>query len=112
MGGERETVLSPSKANGKKATIGDIRVHEKDGEVHFHADSSGLKAAVPSGVWFQAWMKLMDQGGTFSFVDAERNTAVTADVIVADGKIDADISVSEIKVGDTFKALHEFTIRK
>ena len=122
MGGECETVVPSSKSKADKMTLGDIRVHEKDGEVHFHADSSGLKAAVPSGIWFQVWLRLMDQGGSFTFVDAERGTSVVVKVTVTDilpttqpgpnSQVDASVSVSKIGVGDIFKALHEFTIRK
>jgi hypothetical protein len=112
MGGEREAVVSPSKSINKNTNIGDIRVHEKDGEIHFHADSMKLKVAVPVGVWFQAWMRLMDQGGSFSFVDSERGTSVTIAVIIDQDSIDANVTVDKTKVGDTFKALHEFTTRK
>ena len=113
MGGERETTVCQSKATSKKATLGDIRVHESNSEVHFHADSSKLKVAVPTGIWFQAWMRLMDQGGTFSFIDSERGTRVMVDIpTIDDDVIDAKVSISKIEMGDTFKALHEFTTRK
>ena len=113
MGGEREKVIPPSKSVHKNAAIGDIRVHEKDGEVHFHADSSKLKVAVPTGTWFQAWMRLVDQGGSFSFADSERGTFLTIKVEVSDDKkLDASILVSKTEFGETFKALNEFTTRK
>lgn len=113
MGGERETTVCASKATSKDTTVlGDIRIHEAKGEVHFHADSSGLKVAVPCGVWFQAWTRLMNEGGIFNYIDPKRNTIIQVDTIVDGAKIDAKVSINTIEIGDTFKALQEFTIGK
>ena len=120
MGGERETTVAAAISKKGETQVGDIRLHESDGEVHFHADSSGLKVAVPSGIWFQAWMRLMDQGGSFTFVDTSRNTSLVLTIqVVADTgdtkakpRIDAELLVGEIESGDAFKTLHEFTTRK
>lgn len=113
MGGERETTVCSAKDVGKKTTIGDIRVHEANGEVHFHADSSKLKVAVPSGIWYRDWTRLIDDGGSRTFIDIERGTRLMLDLDVGDhNAIDAHISIDEIDLGDTFKALHEFTSGK
>jgi hypothetical protein len=110
MGGERETVVNASDlVKGDKTKVDDIRVHEKNGEVHFHADSVNLKAAVPCGIWVQAWLKLMDRGGTFNYVDTKRMTCVNVVVDINLWSFDAKIRVHEVNVGDTFKSLHEFT---
>lgn len=113
MGGERETTVCASKATNKDTTVlGDIRIHEAKGEIHFHADSSGLKVAVPCGVWFQAWTRLMNQGGIFNYIDSKRGTIIQVNAVVDDAKIDAEISVNKIEIGETFKALQEFTTGK
>ncbi len=38
MGGERETVIpaSSTKTDNKTGQIGSVRIHENNGEVHFH----------------------------------------------------------------------------
>ena len=117
MGGERETTVAAAISKKGSAKIGDIRIHESKGEIHFHVDSSNFKVAVPSGVWFQAWMRLMDQGGSFTFVDAKRNTSVIATVeVTTDGndksRVDAKLLIGEIETSDAFRTLHEFTIGK
>jgi len=113
MGGERETTVSPSKAKNK-ATIGDIRIHESNGEVHFHADATKLKVAVPSGIWYRDWSHLVDMGGTCTFIDIERSTRLVVEVNTDfdSDEIDARLSISSIKMGDTFKALQTFTTGK
>jgi hypothetical protein len=109
MGGERE--IETNMSNREAGTnMGDIRIHEKNGEVHFH--SKKLKVAVPVGIWFQAWMRLMDLGGTFKFFDIERNTAIDIKVDNICGELDVVASINEVKIGETFKLLHKFTTRK
>lgn len=74
MGGQRETTVA-SKADPVRPgqTVGDVRVHEKSGEVHFHVDKFGLKVAVPVPRWFAAWGKLRTEPGHWHFYDTERN---------------------------------------
>jgi hypothetical protein len=114
MGGERETTVASSKSNKNKTTIGDVRIHESNGEVHFHSDASNLKVAVSSGIWYRDWARLADMGGTCTFIDLNRNTRLTVEVTVdlSFTEIDAHLSISNIKMGDTFKALHTFTTGK
>jgi hypothetical protein len=115
MGGERETTVASSKSDKNKTTIGDIRIHEANGEVHFHSDSSKLKVAVPSGAWYRDWTRLVDQGGSCTLIDNERNTRLTVEVALRGddfSEIDASLSIAKIVMSDTFKALHEFTTGK
>jgi hypothetical protein len=111
MGGERE-IVCPSKDIGKGMTLGDIRIHESDGDVHFHDDSSKLKVAVPCGVWFSAWLKLMVYGGNFSYIDTDRGAMVQVNVVTHDAVVDVETFVEKIEVGDTFKAMQKFTFGK
>ena len=118
MGGERETTVEAGvKTSAAKSTsIGDIRIHENAGEVHFHADSKKLKVAIPSGIWYQAWMRLADTGGRFTYVDAERKTQLAVHIVDDDtGQKpvrEAHLYVTEVDTGDTFKSLHKFTTGK
>ena len=119
MGGANETTVAASPTvTGKGANLGDIRIHESQGEVHFHSDSSKLKVAVPVAVWYKAWTELVNKGGEFCYVDTQRKTSLLVAVeITTDGStgkstIDAEVQVGEITVGDTFKALASFTTGK
>lgn len=120
MGGLRED-LAPAKVAKSSdvkepITVGSVRIHEKPdpaipgrGKVHFHADQQGYRVAVPVAVWYSAWEKISQQPGEWSYVDREANTAVTVITKVVNNKIDAEISVFPITVGDTFKVLQKFT---
>ena len=117
MGGSYETqVESAPVTKGGTTTLGDIRVHEKDGEVHFHADSSGLKVAVPCAVWFKAWDRLNQELGIWSFVDHERGTNLTVemefDPMLDKPVVDVRFEIKEVELSANFKALHKFTTRK
>jgi hypothetical protein len=114
MGGEREIKVSSSKSDKNKTTIGDVRIHESNGEVHFHSDASNLKVAVPSGVWYRDWARLVDIGGTCTFVDIDRSTRLTIEVNTNfdSNEMDAHLSICSIKMGDAFKALQTFTMGK
>jgi hypothetical protein len=114
MGGERETMVASSKSDKSKTTIGDIRIHEANGEVHFHSDSSKLKVAVPSGTWYRDWARLVDMGGTCTFIDIERSTRLTVEVNtdLDSDEMDAHLAIGNIKMSDTFKALQAFTVGK
>ena len=56
MGGARETVL-PKAADPTSAglAIGDLRLHEANGQVHFHDDKAGLKYSEPFNVKVADW---------------------------------------------------------
>jgi hypothetical protein len=114
MGGERETTVASKSQDKNKTTIGDIRIHESNGEVHFHSNSSKLKVAVPSGIWYRDWTRLVDLGGTCSFIDVERSTLLVVEVNTDfdTDEMDAHLSISKVKMSDTFKALHTFTMGK
>jgi len=114
MGGERETTVASSKSDKTKATVDGIRIHESNGEVHFHSDSLKLKVAVPSGVWYRDWMRLVDLGGTCTFIDIERSTRLIVEVNTDfdSDEIDAHLTIGSIKMGNTFKALQAFTAGK
>jgi hypothetical protein len=114
MGGARETTVSSkaTESDKKKKTIGDIRIHESNGEVHFHSDTSKLKVAIPVGVWFHDWANFIHHGGSYSYVDHERSTKLSIAFNCYDGVTDACISIEKIEMGDAFKSLQEFTFGK
>lgn len=132
MGGEREDVIE-TRPKGRKSpeatelkTAGQsIRIHESNGEVHFHVDKEKLKCAVPVGEWWKAWNVIaasMRKGmELFYFVDEVNGTAlIVTDVITTDAKVkggpytrDTTIEVRKLENGnDVFKKLKKFTEAK
>lgn len=73
MGGARE-YQTPAKSQSGQV-IGQLRIHENNGEVHFHDDTQGLKSAVPVATIFAAW-EAMSAGRQkkFDFDDTKNGT--------------------------------------
>ncbi|MCK9459565.1 MAG: hypothetical protein M0R80_07995 [Proteobacteria bacterium] len=108
MGGERETKTTASVSRAKDMLeIGSVRIHEKGGMVHFHADAQDLKVACPVAKWFSAWDIISQVPGEWTYVDD--NTAVSVVTKIEGGILDAAISLYSIAVGDTFAKLNKFT---
>ena len=104
MGGARETNLTPPAGSTKvtKASsttqIGDLRMHEKNGEVHLHDDANSKKVAVDVDKFMIAWNKFscsMIQGESMMLVS---NTGKHAAVFTV--KLDdvPDVAVTIIEV--------------
>lgn len=117
MGGERE-FKTPTKKSGSKKdreeTIGELRVHESKGEVHFHDDAKKLKVAMPVATWYSAWQRLMDDPNSeFNYPDVERGTVLFVSVIKrpgTDGKpnLELGIYIEEVEITDGLKAMITF----
>jgi hypothetical protein len=58
MGGKDEFTTPATTDGGSK--IGNLRIHENAGEVHFHDDQNKLKVAVPVAAMYDIWEKLRD----------------------------------------------------
>ena len=129
MGGDRETFLDsaetesacePSVEESSKTTMGSIggksgnriRIHESGGEVHFHDDTAKLKVAVPVSKWFKLWDKLSGQPQKESIPDHKNNTVLTVETKLANGVLDAVVSVETMSIGTNFSELSKFTTRK
>jgi hypothetical protein len=128
MGGDRETFLEPaekaqsaqgpaSPAAGVMGSVGGntgnrIRIHESGGEVHFHDDTTKLKAAVPVSEWFRAWQKLSSQPQRQQFFDPKNNTTLVVETRFDNGAVDAVITLSQMTTGTNFSELSKFTTRK
>lgn len=82
MGGSRE-IESPAKStSGEGETIGMLRIHENQKEIHFHDDKNKLKTAVPVATMFDAWQKLSEgKKKKFRFVDATNGTELRIKMI-------------------------------
>ena len=114
MGGERETIIKTSKTG---QLIGDVRIHEKNGEVHFHLDKLALKVAVPVPRWFAAWEKLRTEPGSWCFYDVKRNTLLEVHTSVRQSdpaditKLEITVDLEITKAGTTteFADLDKFT---
>lgn len=114
MGGEKETVVEQKgKSKSGETKLSSFRIHENNGEVHFHDDANKLKCAVPMGAWWKAWDKLRGEPGFWNYVDTSNNTALTVETQV-DGvlKFDVALSIEKITVGDDYSKLNTFSKRK
>jgi hypothetical protein len=116
MGGEREVNVASSVKNSAQSPIeiGNVRIHESGGKVHFHSDAKNLKVAVPSAKWFEAWTKLSQSPNKWSYVDHENKTAISVETRFAGftgSLVDAEIILTPITIGDTFVKLQKFTVK-
>lgn len=124
MGGARETKVGAA-AEKPGVTIGpkiaappppikteqQVRIHENQGEVHFHVDNENLKVAVPSGEWYKAWEDIAKfPGREWSYVDKQRGTLLTVKSGIIDGTLDAIVQIAKVSTGDTFAELEKFTV--
>lgn len=84
MGGERE-YKAPAKSTEPKTqgeVIGQLRIHENAGEIHFHDDAKSLKTAVPVATMYDAWEKLADgRKKKFNHIDETNGTELRIKVI-------------------------------
>jgi hypothetical protein len=110
MGGTNEFAAPATVAKSIKAPveIGQARIHESGGKIHFHADAQGLKVSVPVANWFSAWEGISQTPGEWTFVD--QNTAVTIATKIENGILDAAINIFAIQTGTTYGALQKFTV--
>jgi len=114
LGKKQKKLLKKKKK--QKSTKQALRIHESGGEVHFHNDDAGLKAAVPIAAWWAAWDKLKNfQICDWSYLDKTRGIMV--EVVVyndKDGKLEASVSLDLVStdVGDTFAALDRFSTKQ
>ena len=114
MGGERETTLEKKnlKSDGEITSLGNFRIHESNGEVHFHDDKNKLKAAVPFGAWYKAWDKLRGEPATWQYIDTTNNTNISVETRLANDEFDVIVSIQSIKVGNDYAKLSTFSKRR
>lgn len=122
MGGERETLVPQKtrKTDGSSHEIGQIRIHESNGEVHFHDDTNKLKVAVPSATWFSAFEKALENMDSheWSYVDPKQKAVLTMKCRIrsANPKKDRPIAraevtlrIEKIELSDELAKLNKFT---
>lgn len=129
MGGDRETLAPQTKQtdSGEIEECGQVRYHEKDGEIHFHDDTSGMKVAVPSGVWFQQYQSLMKEvPSSFSYADTKNRAVLNIKVGLQKPKkdkkkkkkdktkdktprIEMEMYLERVEVSNELVALQKFT---
>jgi hypothetical protein len=131
MGGDRETFLESAEkaksamgpaddAGGVAGTMGSvgsasgarIRIHESQGEVHFHDDTAKLKVAVPVSKWFKIWDRLSNEPQRVEIPDEKNKTALTVETKLDNGVLDAVLSIVPMTVGTNFSELTKFTTRR
>lgn len=68
-----------------------LRLHINSGQMHFHDDKSGLKAAVPMADWWTATQKLL-QLQRFVWVDAVNGTLLIVTSYIGDDGAGGDLA--------------------
>lgn len=112
MGGENETYVAKKDKNKDSATLTNFRIHDSNGEIHFHDDKSKLKCAVPVAVWWKGWDKIRSNRETFKHDDTTNNTSLSVSTFVENGILDVSISVEKITISPDYKKLETFSKRK
>lgn len=84
MGGDRE-FNTPAKSTSdvdRGRVVGNLRIHENNGEVHFHDDHNQLKVAVPVDKMYAAWDRLSDgRKKKFKYQDTNSGTELRMKVV-------------------------------
>lgn len=98
MGGDRE-FTTPAKEVITGQPIGNLRVHENGGEVHFHDDDAKCKVAVPVAEMFAAWDKISDgRMAKFKYHDTINGTVLRMRVVKGKkGPTDINVEVKRMK---------------
>jgi hypothetical protein len=123
MGGERETFLEGEKSSGgapagTAGSVGQVsgarlRIHENQGQIHFHDDVANMKVAVPVSVWWKAWQELQQPGHHWEYVDIDNKTCLSIETkIIQTGDvltIDSAITVRRLGIGTNYNDLAKFT---
>lgn len=111
MGGERETELPQKtrKGSGNAETIGNVRIHESGGEVHFHDDKNGRKVAIPVARWFELLERAVQDVGRFEFVDRDNEAVLYVRVRMDGAKVDVELTIDKCKTTGDMKKLLAFT---
>lgn len=120
MGGSREFVTPASEKSGEEhcgKVIGNIRIHESNGEIHFHDDDNNLKTAVPVADMFSAWQRLADgKISKYDYKDRINFSKVRLKVDKSKRNTDLKISIKPLSVDDianptkTFQDFNQFII--
>ena len=102
MGGEKE-FTTPAKStddgNQQGQTIGNLRIHENKGEVHFHDDSNNLKVAVKVDKMYAEWEKLASgKKKKFKHIDAANGTELRIEIVTQEMKGRPDLTDALIEV--------------
>lgn len=114
MGGMREEILSPP-VKGKSSygkldvQLNAVRIHDHQGEVHFHADHTKIKCAVDTTEFYSIWRKekhkLMQQPIYFIGHDGRGGHSVA---IISLSGSELSVTVNKCSLGDSFVKLDKF----
>jgi hypothetical protein len=117
VGGDREGFVPQTKAKtNSSGQAGQIRFHEKSGEVHFHDDAAKLKVAVPVAEWSRQWNDLQQQPpgkAVYRYFDSEHSTLLNVEIVfnlkTKTPNVDLNISIDKIDYSKSFADLQKFT---
>lgn len=118
MGGKRETKIEQKSSSMtlSQNSANPIRIHESQGEVHFHDDAAKLKVAVQAGAFWNEWAKIKS-GGETKLIDTERLACLTIKnsvVVLANGELSlaSEMNMQKIQPNDAYKKLSDFIASK
>ncbi len=118
MGGERETVVAQKSSTSPEATLlGEIRIHESKGEVHFHDDKAKLKVAIPVHVWSSVWQELSTLRKTkWTYADSDNEAVLRVKMKRSKGKsgsnLEATVRLEKCTTNQVYESLQKFTLAK
>ena len=108
MGGARETVVDSVKGIER---VGNVRIHESGGQVHFHDDKNGLKVAVPAHEFWDAWNSLLGDGKR-TFIDPDKSTVLYLTNKLGGSpnkpRISTILEIRKLEMDPSFEKLHKF----
>lgn len=105
MGGDREFLsepAAPSKGDTREQRVGNLRIHENKGEVHFHDDKTHLKCAIPVATYFRAFDEARHTGFSkpIEFIDHDNKTQVRIERDPSKpDEVEISATVSPVNVG-------------
>lgn len=113
MGGEREkTISAPTKGQVINLMSGAIRIHENQGEVHFHDDRAKLKVAVPVAQFWNAWEQSRGSLTTIRLFDPKNSTCAIIKTDMAEVKKEwrlwTSVQVIKITIDPSYAQINDF----
>ena len=95
--------------------VNSVRIHENRGEVHLHDDTSKKKCSVDTTDFWSAWngfKKDLRDGKSTTLIGKDGKTSAKLTACIDDDKLDVQVLVSDIELGQNFKSIDNFVTAK
>ena len=120
MGGADEQTITPPAVAAGDVNIHndfelegfdavDIRIHESNGELHFHDDINNNKVAVRIDLFYKLWddFAVKQTKKIIQFYDIKENTELCIEWVDVEDGVDTLITIKELKIGQSFRQLNK-----